>query len=50
VVTMSSGSFDGMPHRVLAALRAPRPVSEGAGGADPQPVLQDPLAAEPRAL
>jgi UDP-N-acetylmuramate: L-alanyl-gamma-D-glutamyl-meso-diaminopimelate ligase len=46
VVTMSSGSFDGMPHRVLEALRAPRPVS----GGHAQPVLQDPLPAEHRAL
>ncbi|HEV7516816.1 MAG TPA: Mur ligase family protein [Thermoanaerobaculia bacterium] len=42
VVTMSSGSFDGMPHRVLAGLRT--------SGGHPQAVLQDPLAPEHRAL
>jgi UDP-N-acetylmuramate: L-alanyl-gamma-D-glutamyl-meso-diaminopimelate ligase len=42
VATMSSGSFDGMPHRVLKELRA--------SGGHAQALLQDPLPAEHRAL
>jgi UDP-N-acetylmuramate: L-alanyl-gamma-D-glutamyl-meso-diaminopimelate ligase len=49
VVTMSSGSFDGMPHRVLAELGERRSPPPGSGG-DPQAVLQHPLAAEHGAL
>jgi UDP-N-acetylmuramate: L-alanyl-gamma-D-glutamyl-meso-diaminopimelate ligase len=41
VVTMSSGSFDGMPHRVLEGLRT--------SGGYAQAVLQDPLPTEHRA-
>jgi len=41
VVTMSSGSFDGMPHRVLEGLRAPQPEPRRAAetAAQQQPVI-----------
>jgi len=50
VVTMSSGSFDGMPHRVLEGLRSRRPDASAGSGRNAQAILQDPLPPEHRAL
>ncbi len=43
IATMSSGSFDGMPHKVLAGLKS-------FSTRDPQPLLQDPFSPEHRTL